>query len=120
MIRVLLVVIAVMSVACLALWWRVDHLSSNNQILTDKASQYEKTIEANERALLALKASFIKQDNLLVKQQQSNQSLYVALKHKQRELTKLSESNENIKNWANELIPSDVNRLLIDKAESDN
>lgn len=119
MIRILLVVIAVLGVACLGLWWRADHLKSDNQILSDKASQYEKTIEANEEALLALKASFIKQDKLLVKQQQSNQSLYVALKHKQRELTKLSESNENIKNWANEPIPADVNSLLINPQSAD-
>ncbi|WP_417698077.1 hypothetical protein [Psychromonas sp.] len=119
MIKSLLVVVTVLVVVCLSLWWRIDHLNSANLALKNNASQYQKTIEANEVTILALKASFIKQDKLLVRQQQSNQSLHTALKHKQRELSKLSESNESIKSWANESIPVDINRLLINTKSAD-
>ena len=112
MTRVLFIVIGIMSLLCIDLWLRVDHLTINNKALLGDIAQYQVVAKGNSATITQLKESMTERDRLLAKQYKTNQTLRDHLQHKQRELIQLGEEDEQVKAWANQPVPDAITRLL--------
>jgi hypothetical protein len=108
-----------MLLICLGFWWRVDHLSADNKALANDVMDYEVTLNSNKTAIEMLERSLVKQNELLVEQQQVNQSLQNEFKHKKRELLRLGDTDGKIKEWSDIVVPPAVSRLLVNSSSSD-
>ncbi|NRA61587.1 MAG: hypothetical protein HRU25_11880 [Psychrobium sp.] len=111
-VKVLALGLGVASLVCAALFWKIDNLKADNKQLKANIVQYESTIESKEAAIQSLQKDLVVKEYLALKQQERVAAIQGNLTKLKKELARLSESDENVKNWANQHVPDAVSGLF--------